>query len=531
MRTHIDDIQKLHDLFEHNFMEIYRAANPNKRRGILPYLQSIYRRWYYSSLIEYAPLSPANLLESICRHYGQPPATYPVAYVRSKSKLLGIEVRLIEYSLDNHPIVDDMRLLLDYCTPHIDLQGDGALGSPQAMDLAEMISLGDPMYAAFLLETALEMKLIGKVPSVGVHRFKPSAKANEIMAAPCRDILLRIIDATLNMASKGLQNLTILPETLFTPSFMRSLLENPMFTDEIFAIVYEELGYDFEDILEFTMEEDGIESLDVDLLAGTFMTGVLLDKFFFTPFGHFMKLIRPLYLQPFDFGSEVTSYINVSDDPEEGNVAFFEPCPSYTLTDLGLECLGVEKNEDNYLDATKAAPFDQMKDTVFSSQDTLVVFAEIAKHLAPMRYEEPPEDIYTFRVRLESNTAIWAHIQMPTGATLHDMYIEIAECLGLKENSDYTFYHDKQENRFAEYASPRRAKGGRKTSGIELEDLDYEHQKQMLLVAYNQALPFGDTEPTIRLQLEMLHVKPPEAGHEYPRISRMSKGLKEGFEI
>ena len=538
MRTHLEDIQKLHALFSHNFLEAYRNINPRKRRNVLPFMQSIYRRWYYSAIIEDTPLSPANLLESICAHYGQPAATYPVAHARNKSKLTGIDVQLTEYSLDKHPIVDDMRLLLDYCTPHVDLLESDTFTVVQALELGEQTNLNDPLYAAFLLEAALEMRLVVKVPSVGVNRFKPAGKAghatpaDEIMAAPCKDIFREIIDAAITIASRGLQNLVMLPESLFSPAYVRSLLMVPMFTDDIFARVYEVLGYDMDEVMDFTLEEGSdMDSLDVDLLAGTFMTGVLLDKFFFTPFGHFMKLIRPLYILPFDFGSEITDYINTSDIPEEGAIAFFAPCSSYTLTDLGLECFGITKTEDNYLDAAKAVPFEQMKDTIFSSSEALGVFAEIAKHLSPLRFEEPPEDIYTFRVRLEKDTAIWAHVQMPSDSTLHDMYVEIADCLGLKDNSDYTFYHDKVENRFAEYASQRRAKRGRRTSDAQLEDLDYEHQNQMLLVAYNQALPFGDEEPTIRLQLEMLHAKPPEIGHEYPRVSRVSKGLKESLEF
>jgi len=462
-------------------------------------------------------------------HYGQPAATYSVAHARNKSKFTGLDMKLVEYTLDRHPMKDDMRLLMDYCTPHIDLQKGDAFVTAQALELGERVSLNDPLYAAFLLEVSLEMRLIVKVPSVGVNRFKPAARAEEAIAS--REILHDIIEAAITIASKGLQNLVMLPDSLFSPSFVRSLLEKPMFTDDIFAKVYDVLGYDMDEVMDFTMEEGGLDDLDVDLLAGTFMTGVLLDKYFFTPFGHFMKLIRPLYILPFEFGSEITDFINVSEDPEEGTIAFFAPCSSYTLTDLGLECMGIEKTDDNYLDATKAAPFEQMKDTVFNSEDSLAVFAEIAKHLGAMQFDEPPEDIYTFRARLESNTAIWAHVQMPSDATLHDMYVEVSVCLGIKDNSDYTFYHDKAENPFAEYTSPRRTKRGRKTADTLLEELDFEHQKNMLMVAYNQALPFGDEEPTTRVQLEMLHTKSPEMGHEYPRVSRISKGLRESLDF
>ena len=529
--TYLDHIQKLHSLFDTNFMEAYREANPRKRRGALSFIQAIYRRWYYSTMIENTPLSPANILESICRYYNQHPSAYPVAHRRGKTKFTGIDMRLLEYSLDNHPIIDDLRLLINHSTPHVDLMMEAdAFSGGQAMEMGAMLSLNDPHYAAYLLEISLWLKLLVKIPSVGVNRFKPANNAADILSAPCKDIFREIVEITITIAAKGLQNLVMLPETLFSPSFIRSILITPMETDDIFGRIYEALGYDFDDILDLTMDldvDDDSDNMDVDLLAGTFMTGVFLDKFFFTPFGHYMKLIRPLYVLPFEFEGEIADYVQVSDDPEESIIAFFAPCSSYTLTDLGLEFFNVEKTEENYIDAAAVIPFDQMKDTVFSSNEALSVFVEIAKHLGPMRMDAPAEDIYTFRVRLESDPSIWAHIQMPAAETLHDMYIEIADCFDLKENNDYTFYHDKTENRFAEYVSSKRMKRGKKTADTELEDLDFEHQKQMLLVAYNQAVPFGDTDPHVRLQLEMMHTKPPEAEYEYPRVSRVSKGLKD----
>jgi len=251
----------------------------------------------------------------------------------------------------------------------------------------------------------------------------------------------------------------------------------------------------------------------------------LLDKFFFTPFGHFLKLIRPLYVLPFEFTVELNDYVTVSDDPEEGVIAFFAPCSSYTLTDMGLEFFGVEKTEENYFDAAATIPFGQMKETVFSCKEALEVFVAIGRHIGSLQLDHLPDKIYTFRVRREDNPSMWMHLQMPNTDTLHDMYVEIAEYMELKDNDDYAFYHDKQENRFAEYSSIKRSKGGKKTSDTPIDALDYEHQKQMLLVTYNQAIPFSGDEPIVRLQLEMMHIKEPDMEHEYPKVSRVGKGF------
>jgi len=535
--TPLTYIQTLNSLFEDALTDAYRITDPKKRTGILPYLQALHRRWYYSAIIEESFLSPANITEAICRHYNLSAATYPIIHRRSAAKFTGINLELVEYSLDEHPIIDDLILLVDYCTPHIDLSENETFTSAQALEFGAKLSLNDPHYGAYLLEVALRMKLLKKIPSVGVHRYKLAPGAEKkLNSTPPRELFQDIVETTINIAAKALQNLVMLPETLFTPAFIRSLLTVPMETDEIFSRIYEILGYDLEDLVDIvgaSQETDDPEDADMDLLIGTFMAGVLLDKFFFTPFGHFLKLIRPLYVLPFELETEIADYIDVSQDPEEGIIAFFAPCSSYTLTDMGLEIFDVQKSEDNYVDVTKVVPFEHMKETVFSSAEALGLFAAVAKHLGPMRTREapPPEEVLTFRARLARDSTIWAHVQMPPDSTLDDMYIEIAESLDLKENGDYSFFHDKTENRFAEYPAPKRAKRGtKKTAHSPIESLDFERQKHMLLVTYNQAVPFGGDDPTVKVQIEMLNKKPAQEHYTYPRVSRISSALMDRME-
>ena len=527
IKPYVNDIETLHSLFETNFMDAYREANVRKRRSILPFLQTIYRRWLFSALIENTPISPANLLESICDYHNEPSALYPVARPKGKAKLSGISIEFVAYELENHPVVADLKLLADYCTPHVDLLETDIFTTNAAIELGEKLSLNDPHYAAYLLEVAIWIGMIAKVPSVGVNRFKPTQQLAEILAAPAKDIFHDVVEITIALAAKGLQNLVMLPESIFSQPFIKTILTAPMSTDDIFSRIYDVLGYDMEDLLDITETMENEDSLDMDILAGTFMAGVFLDKFFFTPFGHFLKLIRPLYFLPFEFPGEIADYVNVCDDPEEGSIAFFAPCSSYTLTRLGHEYFGLEKTEQSYFNAAEVLPFAQLKDTVFSSQEALSVFVTVGKHVSSWQQQGEVEEIATFRVRRADDPSVWIHLQMPITDNLHDMYEEITEALDIKDNNDYTFYHDKQENRFAEYTSQKRSKGGKKTSDTVLDDLDFDHQKHLLLVAYSQAVPFGDNASTTRLNIELLHKKPPEDGLAYPRVSRVSKGFRD----
>ena len=42
------------------------------------------------------------------------------------------------------------------------------------------------------------------------------------------------------------------------------------------------------------------------------------------------------------------------------------------------------------------------------------------------------------------------------------------------------------------------------------------------MIAYNQSIPFGQNDPTVKLNLKMMGKKAPDKEHDYPRISRHS---------
>ena len=526
----------LHSLFEDGFMEAYRGANNKRRRKILPYLQAIHRRWYYATLVEHTPFSPANLMESIGKYFNEGPGKHPVAVLRTPTKVTGVDSRIVSYTIDNHPVVADMKLLIDYCSPHIDLYETGCFTDVQAVECAELLSINDPHYASFLLELAGWMKILTKMPSLYVQRMQIAKKYEKMQALPNEEFLRDIVDAAVGMTASGLRNSIPMPEHIFSESFVHSLLTNPTETDDIFARVFEVLGYDIDDLLDIgnmpVPEGLPLESLgfDMELLSGTFVMGIVLDRFFFTPFGHFLRIIRPMYALPFAFYEEVGDYVNVCEDPEEAFVAFFAPCSSYTLTDLGLQLLDIKPTEENYFDISQL-PFDNMKDAIFVNNQSLATFVEMAQHLSPLVLSGGlPGRIYTFRVRLESDTSVWMHLHVPDNLSLHQLYEEISEYFDLKDNEDFSFFHDKTENRFAEYPSAKRtakAKNPRQSADeCDLSDLDFEHMNCLILVAYNQAALFANEPQTVRLNLELMSEKEPAPGEMYPQPGRMSKNMK-----
>jgi hypothetical protein len=526
-------VQTLHILFENGFAEAYGEANTRKRRRVMPYVSALHRRWYYSTLIESTPFSPANIMEAMCLHHGEDTSNYPLSVLRNKGKFSGFDVKVTNYASGAHPVIGDLRLLVDFCLPHIDIREGDYFFDNQILDLAETLTIPDPAYASFLLDLAMKMKLLEKIPSLYINRIGPARNCAERLA-PDKDpqaFFTEIIDASIQVCAYHLRNLIALPEMMFTDSYVRAMLTDPIDTDALFEQVYDLLGYTLEDLVALSMESDeaGFDEQDGAFLAGTFIMGLVLDQHFYTPFGSFLKLIKPMYVLPFDFATEIDDFLaSKVTDNDEVFIAFFAPCSSYTLTDLGLRVLNIKPNRDNYYDVNQHMPFSTLKDTLFADPAMISVLIKMAQFLPAAIGNLSARPVYTFRIRMEEDPAMWIHLHMPATAFLEDIYEEVLDYFPLRDNYDYSFFHDVTENRFVEYPSLKRANPrSKKNSNIPLSDLDFEHQNKMLLAAYTQTLPFGGKPPTVRLEIEMMGMKEPDPGQDYPRVARMSKAVRE----
>ena len=523
--------QTLHGLFDENFMTAYRKANPRRRRRLLPYMQSIYRRWYFATLAEHTPFAPANLMEGICRIFKINMNTYPIPMLRTSAKVTGIDFALFTCSLDLHPAAGDMRILLNLATPHLDVSEDACFTDEQALDIAEHLSINDPHYASFLLELAIRMKLLTKAPSIHIFRMQPTDKGEEIFEWDDRSLFREITETAIIMTAGALRNSMPVSEHLFTPGFVRSMLTEPIETDTLFSKIFEASGYDINDILQTGAmplpgedEIDEYDDADLELISSTYVMGIVLDRFFFTPFGHYLRLIRPMYTLPFDINEEIEDYISVCEDPHEAFVAFFAPCSSYTLTWLGLLYFEVEPMSGNFFD-TFDSSFVNLVKTMLESDSSFRAFVDIAQYFTPPYAEEGImlNEVYTFRVRDTDRPSMWIHLQMPTGTTLCDVYTEAEKYFDMAPGDDFTFFHDKTENHFAEYPSAKRAARAKKprkdACQTGLRDLDFVSMNQMLLVSHN-------SRPPVRLNLELMRTDPADLDERHPRVIRMSKEMK-----
>ena len=529
-------ISVLQGLFGEDFYDAYKEAPQKMRKSILPYLCSVHRRWYYSTMVEGSMLSPANFTENILDYFSSEQDVYPVPKPKSEKKMTGLSFDMVRYSLEDHPAARDMRTIIEYSSPSICVVETGTFSYDQAIEVSKLLTLNCPSYASYLFELAILLNFMKKTPSVHAMVVKPSG--SWVKKPPTnKELISQIIEGTVKLSSLGLKMFAAFPEHLFTESFVRKAVSEPADTDDIFQKIFQVMGYDLNDLVEaqermFDAPPDESFSFDMEMLSATYILGIAADKYIFTPFGYYLRLIKPFYTMSYDVYDDIDSFIDIADDPEESSVAFFAPCSSYTLTRMGLEYFGQKPTEQNFFDAS-VLPFKDIIDSAFIETDALRAFIEVAGHFMEWALEDGlPEDIYTFRVRLASDKARWVHLQVSGDLTFHDIYKNTTKLFDFKDNDDYSFFHDKEENRFAEYPSLKRAgkKSNRENATTAVNALDFQDNPHMIMVLFNQSAPFSGISPKVRFEIELMKITEAKDRGSLINVSRASKVMKDRLE-
>jgi hypothetical protein len=91
-----------------------------------------------------------------------------------------------------------------------------------------------------------------------------------------------------------------------------------------------------EELLEDTFDEhDFLAKHKIDSMEDLFIISLMLDMYFYTPFGYYLQLIQPVYINEYDIENEADDILTNSEDIQSARMQLFTPAISYDLTPLG----------------------------------------------------------------------------------------------------------------------------------------------------------------------------------------------------
>ncbi len=328
--------------FTSGFENAYRELKGAGKGMIMEYISQMFKKWYYSALIEDTVLTPACVSE----YCGEGESVYPVLRTGSSQRLGRLETENIVYSIDNHPICSDIRLIVKAFEGGM-LLDDDLYMSPEDIKKLKDISMSDKSYILYLVMLATDMGFIEKMPSVGVNMFCTAEDADELDEIYDDDLLYLLFLKAADIASSFLSDDFLGEDFYVSHENIIEWVENPEPVDKIFEKAYGDISLELSDA--FAIED--MSDVEKEITAKAYARGVFFDKWFLTPFCYYFRFIDMTYMYEFSFMDELTYFYNACainkefDDESIIDSAVYSPCTLYKLSRLGAEFFETEYNE------------------------------------------------------------------------------------------------------------------------------------------------------------------------------------------
>jgi hypothetical protein len=548
-----ESINGVLQLFKKGFFQDYNELTAKEKKLALKAFPYIYRIWYHSSLITDTTLSPANFIniqvEDKFSEDCAPIVVPTLTPVYSGKALKDFKFEFKTYSIENHPVLGDIKLLLDTSLPDIGIDENGIILDEERKKFIDNLTFKEIYYVTYLTNIAYELKLFKKQPSIGVYRAAahlPNVEAFFKLDTEAQ--FEKIVEATIKIASKQLCQIFIPDNKAFTISIIKDLLKNGLdLTDWIEKIMtkYDLFfntshldGLDLDDLQ--SLPDDELTQKSLMALGINMELAFHMDICFTTPLGYYLQLIRPIYSYEFDF----QSYFCDLYEAEQNNLPqirlYFSMPQGFDLTPLGKK-LFLNNNEPKnsyqklvgeldftktyediveYINSEIAIDEDFYENDVNDYMDNIFSAPPVPssenRSKALFTAITPGQEIvtekssaYLFKIKKATNKRGSKTFALRGSQTLE----KLAQAIILNFNMDYGhmysfFMSNKPYDRSSEITCPYNAYSNINTESIKFHQLNL-YKEQKFLFLYD----FGDD---IMFEVEFLGTEPAEKGVKYP---------------
>lgn len=424
--------KQLLEFFSKSFFEVYNNMDKEVQPTLLEVAPILFRRWYVSALIPETTLSPsvAFRIDFSKKLSSENVYSYIMTLDKTENEKPIFQYHILEYSLQKHPFIEDLKIILNYCTPDCELSEQGEFLENDQKTLLQQISRKEHFYLHYLTLILCNMELLVPLASIHTIRIQPSKYAIEFFQSPPERILFHIVKAVLETASYEMSEAIGADPEYFSADIFFEFLNNNMDTEDIFITLYKSIGIDITQIWEIPSAECFSEE-EAAIASSFFFMGILLDKWFLTPLGDFLQIIQPIYYLPFYFVSTLNRIANLIVAKFPLQAELYSPCSVYDLTVIGetvLQGFDIKKEKqplpvhlDFYyiLEGIIRHAESHLFEDVLSQQDTDIAVCPI-------------------KISIVNHPEQWKIIEMLDNASLYDICSEICSVFDFVNISTYS---------------------------------------------------------------------------------------------
>lgn len=505
---------ELLDRFSKGFLQVYRYMEPDKRIDLLDLAPLLFQKWYSSALVQNTILSPANMISSDKGLKLLENEVFSYNLTIDKNLKPGSNFSYSEniYTSDNHPLVYDIKTILEYCQPDIPIEDSGAMQASDIELLLPKLSQQDTRYLEYLLLICHKMGFFSKLSSIHSSRMQ-SVNFEEFLTRPNSEQLSLLAHAAVKLAADEIQFALRLGFDFMSEDFFMPYLESTQDVDEIFIDIFRMLDVDITETWE-NAETGNVSFDDAAIMSSYYYMGVLLDKWLITPMSFYFHCLQPLHYTPFSFINSINNLTSLLIMETETDMELYTPCSSYFQTPIGKAIFGTRENEFNEHLIPEYIEFPQLIATVDH---------ELRQEKLLNKKSSKPTDevIYSFKVKFTSFKRKWKILEVFARANLEAFCDELCGVFNMDDVMDYTLTVW-DHNQFPVAFSPENSKRAiNKTHTRTLESLSLEVGDRMLFA------PIPDKNKQLELELTLLKVSKNNPFIIYPRIKKQSTFITE----
>lgn len=541
--------------FVEQFFQIYEELEQKEKEILELCVQQMFRKYYYSDLIPDRNLTPSTIINTLVeRELGNDLVVQPILKLNYRGNELDlIDLTVITYQQDEHPMVKDMELFLELAGSGVKVLDFGIVSAEEHNRFSSM-TINDRHYFNILSMAALESGMTIVLHKGKTATAKISPKGKEFLQLDARQKLQLLIDAVIKLCSSAITRSYPELKGKFSDDGVRRLLTSPKNIEELLLPIFNKVGIDISMIVGFSagfMEGANNQPSEEELLKMAEFVSIqqTLDMFFSTPFGYYLQLIQPVYPDSYDIQEEVGILLLDTSDFQNIRTKLFTIPAEYDLTSLGelLLVKGGKKPKRQQVIPSDIGD-QEMYEAVLGSRvyveeyeydDLLSEFLELmslqmtnkkptkkgtkknGKKVVAMEAKikdksDADNKVFVFKAKLFYNKRVWRQYELKGDHTLHDLHEAVFEGFDLEPGHLYAFFmSNKAWDSSSEFSDPQA--DGPNAKKAKIGSLDLPLKKKFLYI-----YDFGDEH---RFEIELVDIKEVDKGAKYPRETKRSKAL------
>ena len=353
-------IEELFLDFIDEFKEQYDLLKNKEKKELLKIKDEIFRNWLFSSMINETYITPNYLINNIVQQ--RFPGDYviiPVFRYDVKNNKLNLYVEFQYCSLEEHPIINDIDMLMNVANPSIIFQNQCENILTINDNIVKKFTIQSLYYVNYLVQLCQELKIIKEITAINCKCFQKDQSYTDFKALSNKAKLNKIFYATINISMKNINNINNVQKKA-TRKQIIEFLNNDIKEDDFNRFIDELIPFAnnfIENIDQFTKDKNILETIKFAKIlmgdnVGAFVMGteirVYFDIYFTTVFSYYLGILSPTYLGTFLI-EEIIYGLKGSDGFFEKAANVFNDELGHNLTKLGSKLVEVygEKIKDN----------------------------------------------------------------------------------------------------------------------------------------------------------------------------------------